>query len=72
MNGSGFHVGAHACRPSRRQLQRGSALVEYTIVVLSLIVALVVGEYTHSIPYLVDKLREAYASFVYALSISWN
>lgn len=69
MNRSGFHLAMRGGRFSPRQ--HGSALVEYTIVVLFLIVVLVAGDYTGTTHYLADKVREAYASFVYALSISW-
>jgi len=62
----------HDCRPPHQRGQEGSALVEYTIVVLFFVLVLVAGEYTHTIHYLADKVREAYANFVYALSISWN
>jgi len=50
--------------------QRGSALVEYTVVVLFLVIVLVAtdGNVIHE---LVEAVRDAYASFVYALSISW-
>jgi len=50
--------------------QRGSALVEYTIVVMFLVVVLVAtnGNVIHE---LVEAVRDAYAAFVYALSISW-
>lgn len=54
---------------SRRRRQRGSALVEYTVVVLFLVVVLVAN------PNLIHQLgvaiRDAYTSFVYALSVSW-
>lgn len=72
MNGSGCRTGSGTRRVPRRSLQRGSALVEYTIVVLFLVVVLVAADEKHSIRHLAQMLREAYASFVYALSISWN
>ncbi len=50
--------------------QRGSALVEYTVVVLLLVVVLIATD-GNVIRELVGAVREAYASFVYALSISW-
>jgi Flp pilus assembly pilin Flp len=53
---------------SRRQ-QRGGALVEYTVVVLLLVVALLADP--NVIRQLADAVRDAYTSFVYALSISW-
>ncbi len=71
MNGPGFHVGMGTRRPLRRQRQRGSALVEYTIVVLFLIVVLLAADEGHSIHHLAEMLRKAYANFIYALSISW-
>lgn len=49
--------------------QRGGALVEYTVVVLLLVLVLVA--YPDAIPQLAKALRDAYASFVYALSVSW-
>lgn len=51
------------------QRQRGGALVEYTIVVLLLVLVLVA--YPDAIPQLAKALREVYASFAYALSVSW-
>jgi len=50
--------------------QRGSALVEYTVVVLLLVVVLVATD-GNVIRDLAEEVRKAYASFVYALSISW-
>ncbi|MHB1057454.1 MAG: hypothetical protein ACYC0F_06195 [Rhodanobacter sp.] len=55
-----------AARPAR---QRGGALIEYTIVVLLLVMVLLANP--NVIRQLADALREAYTSFVYALSISW-
>lgn len=72
MRHSGFRLGVCSCRLPRRQHQQGSALAEYTSVALFLVLVLVAGEQTHTIHYLADKVREAYASFVYALSISWT
>ena len=60
-------IASGARKPGR--LQRGGALVEYTIVVLLLVLVLVA--YPDAIPQLAKALREAYASFVYALSVSW-
>jgi len=56
----------HAPRPRG---QRGGALVEYVAVVLFMVLALVAGPGV--IHQLADKLREAYAAFTYALSVSW-
>lgn len=53
-------------RPLR---QRGSALIEYTIVVLFLVVVLLANP--NVIAELANAVRDAYTSFVYALSISW-
>jgi len=53
----------------RRSWQRGSALVEYTVVVLVLVTWLIAkGDVVRQ---LAEALRDAYAAFVYALSISW-
>lgn len=52
-----------------RQRQRGSAVAEYTIVVLFLVLVLVANP--DAIPKLILSLKEAYSSFVYALSVSW-
>ncbi len=49
--------------------QRGAALVEYLIVALLLVLALIVNP--NVFVALADALRNAYASFVYALSTSW-
>lgn len=54
---------------SQRTHQRGSALVEYTIVVSLLVVVLLANP--NVIRDLAHALRDAYTSFVYALSISW-
>lgn len=56
-------------RGGPRRAQRGGALVEYTLVVLLLVLVLVVDP--NVIGQLAQALREAYASFVYALSASW-
>jgi Flp pilus assembly pilin Flp len=53
----------------RRRQQHGSALIEYTIVLLLLVVALLADP--NVIRQLADAVRDAYTSFVYALSISW-
>lgn len=54
---------------SNRRRQRGSALIEYTIVALFVVVVLVAND--NVIKQLADAIRNAYASFVYALSVSW-
>lgn len=56
-------------RGKSRCAQRGGALVEYTLVVLLLVLVLVADP--NVIGQLAQALREAYASFVYALSASW-
>lgn len=53
----------------RRRQQGGSALIEYTIVLLLLVGALLADP--NVIRQLADAVRDAYTSFVYALSISW-
>lgn len=61
-------------RRGARHGQRGGALVEYAVVagclVLILLVPVPPGDKS-AISELLDKLREAYTSFVYALSASW-
>lgn len=69
MNRPSFRFGTSRCRLSSRQSQLGSALVEYTVVALFLVLVLVAGQ--NKIHDLVVALRESYASFVYALSTSW-
>lgn len=49
--------------------QHGGALVEYTVVALLLVLVLVADP--NAIPQLAKALRDVYASFVYALSVSW-
>lgn len=56
-------------RSGVRRHQRGSAVAEYTIVVLFLVLVLVANP--DAIPKLVQSLKDAYSSFVYALSVSW-
>lgn len=50
-------------------LQRGSATAEYIIVALFVIIVLIANE--NVIKELADAIRNAYASFAYALSVSW-
>ncbi len=60
------------CQLSRsmtQRYQRGSAVAEYTIVVLFLVLVLMANP--DAIPKLVQSLKDAYSSFVYALSVSW-
>jgi Flp pilus assembly pilin Flp len=49
--------------------QRGSATAEYAIVALFVVVVLVANE--NVIKELADAIRNAYAAFGYALSVSW-
>ncbi|WP_198148800.1 hypothetical protein [Luteibacter yeojuensis] len=49
--------------------QRGSAMVEYAIVGMLIVLVLVADP--NVIKQLADALRDAYASFVYTLSVSW-
>lgn len=49
--------------------QRGSAIAEYMIVATLVVVVLVAND--NVIKQLADAIRNAYASFVYALSVSW-
>ncbi len=49
--------------------QRGAALIEYTIVSVLGIIVLVAEP--NIILELVQALRKAYSSFVYALSLGW-
>ena len=48
---------------------RGNALIEYTVVLLLLVIALLADP--NVISQLATALRNAYASFVYVLSASW-
>lgn len=58
---------------SLRRTQRGVAMVEYTIVALFIVIVLIAtdGPDGNVIKKLADAIRNAYASFVYALSVSW-
>ena len=49
--------------------QRGSTTIEYTIVALFVVIVLIAND--NVIRQLAAALRNAYASFVYALSVSW-
>ena len=49
--------------------QRGSATVEYTIVAALVVIVLIAND--NVIQQLAVAIRNAYASFVYALSVSW-
>lgn len=50
-------------------MQRGNATVEYAIVALFVIIVLIANE--NVVKELADAIRNAYASFAYALSVSW-
>ncbi len=52
-----------------RRAQRGAALIEYTVVTVLGIIVLVAEP--NIILELVQALRTAYSSFVYALSLGW-
>lgn len=56
-----------------RHTQHGVAMIEYTIVALFIVIVLIAtdGEDGNVIKKLADAIRNAYASFVYALSVSW-
>lgn len=54
---------------SSRARQRGSAMAEYMIVATLVVVVLVAHD--NVIKQLADAIRNAYASFVYALSVAW-
>jgi Flp pilus assembly pilin Flp len=60
-----------ASLPSARSpaRQRGSATAEYVIVAALVIIVLIANE--NVIKQLADAIRNAYASFAYALSVSW-
>jgi hypothetical protein len=60
-------AGLPSARPPGRQ--RGSATAEYIIVAMFVIVVLIANE--NVIKELADAIRNAYASFAYALSVSW-
>jgi len=60
---------SHVSRSSPRRRQQGSAVAEYTILVLFLVLVLFANH--DAIPDLIDQLKKAYTAFVYALSISW-
>lgn len=55
--------------PATRSKRRGGAAIEYLVVVGLLAMVLLVKP--DAIPALVKSLREAYTSFVHALSIAW-
>lgn len=52
-----------------RAAQRGSAIAEYMIAATLVVVVLVAND--NVIKQLADAIRNAYASFVYALSVAW-
>lgn len=56
-------------RQGPRYRSRGNALIEYTVVLLLLVIVLLNDP--NVISQLATAIRTAYASFVYALSASW-
>lgn len=60
----------HARRRMAVRAQRGGALVEYVIVTLLLVIVLIAAP-DDVIHKLMGALKDAYASFTYALSVSW-
>ena len=52
-----------------RRLQRGGAHTEYMIVAMLVVLVLIADD--NVIKQLVDAVRKAYSTFVYALSVSW-
>ena len=63
------HPARFPCARSPRGRQRGSTTAEYAIVSLLVVIVLVANE--NVIKELADAIRNAYASFAYALSVSW-
>lgn len=59
----------HARHLPALRRQRGAATIEY--VVAALLVVLVLVANGNVIRQLADAIRNAYASFVYAISVSW-
>lgn len=59
----------HAPTLASWRAQRGAALVEYTIIAVLGIIVLIAEP--NIILELVEALRKAYSSFVYALSLGW-
>ena len=62
-----IRAGLPSARLPRRQ--RGSATAEYTIVAVFVVIVLIANE--NVIKELADAIRNAYASFAYALSVAW-
>ena len=56
-----------SARPLRKQ--RGSATAEYAIVAMLVLIVLMSND--NVIRQLATAIRDAYASFAYALSVSW-
>ncbi len=52
-----------------RTRQRGSASAEYLMVAMFVVIVLVAND--NVIKQLADAIRNAYASFLYALSVAW-
>jgi Flp pilus assembly pilin Flp len=57
----------HSARSPRKQ--RGSATAEYVMVALFVVIVLIAND--NVIKQLADAIRNAYASFAYALSVAW-
>lgn len=53
----------------RRSLQRGQALIEYTLIAGLGVLVLVAN--ADAIPALMNALKQVYEAFVYAISLSW-
>ncbi|MCC4592609.1 hypothetical protein [Xanthomonas sacchari] len=52
----------------RQRLQRGQSTIEYTVVVMALVIVLIAKP--DVITEVVTTLKELYAAFVYAISVS--
>lgn len=62
-------VSIHRHRPGTRARQRGQGLVEYTVLLMCVVLVLVANP--NVILELVQALRDAYAAFADAISLSW-
>jgi len=59
----------HRHRPGTRARQRGQGLVEYTVLLMCVVLVLVANP--NVIVELVQAVRDAYVAFVDAISLSW-
>lgn len=59
---------ARRCRPMPQMRQTGQATIEYTLVVIALVVIMLAQPSV--LEQLADALKQVYASFVYAISVS--